>query len=103
MFKNNLTIFSLFSEITYAFKPDAIVVQCGADCLSNDPLGIFSNFDVSCNNFWLQAFQANISSQSRVLRNLTGKATCRVDEASEGVIECHPELHHIIATLRLDV
>ena len=43
MFKNNLTIFSLFSEITYAFKPDAIVVQCGADCLSNDPLGKVSN------------------------------------------------------------
>ena len=30
------------TEINYAFKPDAIVVQCGADCLATDPLGGFS-------------------------------------------------------------
>ena len=33
---------SILSEISYAFQPDAIVVQCGADCLANDPLGGFS-------------------------------------------------------------
>ena len=32
----------MLSEISYAFQPDAIVVQCGADCLANDPLGGFS-------------------------------------------------------------
>ena len=34
--------FSLLSEINYAFKPDALVIQCGADCLSHDPLGGFN-------------------------------------------------------------
>lgn len=34
--------YSLFTEIFYAFKPNAIVVQCGADSLANDPLGGFS-------------------------------------------------------------
>ena len=34
--------FSLLSEVIYAFKPDAIVLQCGADSLSNDPLGGFN-------------------------------------------------------------
>ena len=34
--------FSLFEEILYAFRPDAIVVQCGADSLSLDPLGGFN-------------------------------------------------------------
>jgi hypothetical protein len=33
---------SAFDEINFAFKPDAIVVQCGADALANDPLGGFS-------------------------------------------------------------
>ena len=33
---------SLLSEINFAFKPDAIVVQCGADSLSHDPLGGFN-------------------------------------------------------------
>ena len=40
----------LFSEITYAFKPDAIVVQCGADCLTNDPLGGFNLTPLSIAN-----------------------------------------------------
>ena len=35
-------LFSLLDEINYAFKPNAIVVQCGADCLATDPLGGFS-------------------------------------------------------------
>lgn len=26
-------------EILNVFRPDACVVQCGADCLANDPLG----------------------------------------------------------------
>jgi len=33
---------NLLSEIIYAFKPHAIVLQCGADCLANDPLGGFN-------------------------------------------------------------
>jgi len=33
---------NLLSETIYAFKPHAIVVQCGADCLANDPLGGFN-------------------------------------------------------------
>ncbi len=33
---------SVFAEISYAFKPDAVVVQCGADALACDPLGGFN-------------------------------------------------------------
>jgi len=33
---------SLFDSICDAFSPDAIVVQCGADCLAQDPLGGFN-------------------------------------------------------------
>ena len=33
---------SLYEEIIYAFRPEAIVVQCGADSLSLDPLGGFN-------------------------------------------------------------
>jgi len=33
---------NLLSEVIYSFKPDAIVLQCGADSLSNDPLGGFN-------------------------------------------------------------
>ena len=35
-------ISSLFPEICIKYKPDAIVVQCGADCLAQDPLGGFN-------------------------------------------------------------
>lgn len=38
----HIFFFSLLSEINYAFKPDAIVVQVGADSLANDPLGGFN-------------------------------------------------------------
>ncbi|CAB4068781.1 HDAC8 [Lepeophtheirus salmonis] len=33
---------NLFDEICYAFRPDAIVVQCGGDILAGDPLGGFN-------------------------------------------------------------
>lgn len=35
-------MFSLFVEILFAFKPNAVVVQCGADSLAFDPLGGFN-------------------------------------------------------------
>ena len=34
--------FSIYPEIVRRFRPDAIVVQCGADCLAQDPLGAFN-------------------------------------------------------------
>jgi len=33
---------SIYPEIVRRFRPDAIVVQCGADCLAQDPLGAFN-------------------------------------------------------------
>jgi len=33
---------SLFPSINTIFKPDCIVLQCGADCLSGDPMGGFN-------------------------------------------------------------
>lgn len=32
----------IFGKVAEKFRPDAIVVQCGADCLSKDPLGGFN-------------------------------------------------------------
>lgn len=41
--ENYLYIFqNLLSEINYAFRPDAVVVQAGADALARDPLGGFN-------------------------------------------------------------
>ncbi|XP_063237898.1 histone deacetylase 8-like [Bacillus rossius redtenbacheri] len=37
------TVFdSVSSKVFSAFRPKAVVVQCGADCLSKDPLGTFN-------------------------------------------------------------
>ena len=33
---------TIFTEILCSFSPEAIVLQCGADCLSGDPLGSFN-------------------------------------------------------------
>jgi acetoin utilization deacetylase AcuC-like enzyme len=32
----------LYEELLFAFKPTAVVVQCGADSLALDPLGGFN-------------------------------------------------------------
>lgn len=32
----------IFQKLTSSFQPDAFVVQCGADCLTGDPLGGFN-------------------------------------------------------------
>lgn len=42
MSSNYLFIFSLFPKVLEEFNPDCVVVQCGADCLSGDPLGGFN-------------------------------------------------------------
>eukprot|EP01117_Protostelium_nocturnum_P001362 TRINITY_DN11676_c0_g1_i1.p1 TRINITY_DN11676_c0_g1~~TRINITY_DN11676_c0_g1_i1.p1 ORF type:complete len:189 (-),score=39.55 TRINITY_DN11676_c0_g1_i1:52-618(-) len=33
---------SILSEVFHSFKPQAAVIQCGADCLAYDPLGTFN-------------------------------------------------------------
>ena len=33
---------SVFEDVYEAFRPQAIVVQCGGDCLAGDPIGRFN-------------------------------------------------------------
>ena len=52
--------YSIFTEIIYAFKPNAMVVQCGADCLSNDPLGGFNLSPIGIGNCLKKILSKNI-------------------------------------------
>ena len=36
------SIYRLFEKVVTQFQPDAFVIQCGADCLTADPLGGFN-------------------------------------------------------------
>ena len=40
--QNALLFTSVLSRATSLYRPDAVVCQCGADCLSGDPLGGFN-------------------------------------------------------------
>lgn len=37
-----LVIFRIASAVYSRYRPDAVVVQCGSDCLAGDPVGNFN-------------------------------------------------------------
>ena len=38
----NYNLLRLFEDVFEAFCPQAVVVQCGGDCLAGDPIGRFN-------------------------------------------------------------